>query len=664
MHMGKCWPVLVSMLFVTLSNAHLQAEEVHALRPQLIPSVKNDVSPALRDLPSTPPSAEPTIREIPLLRLPRARALKPREGPWVDSVLQDWHGSPEMPAPLQNFEGINNRNQVLPPDTNGAVGPNHYVQWVNLSIAVYSRTGTLLAGPVNGNLLWSGFGGPCETTNDGDPIALYDHLADRWLLSQLALPNFPNGPSYQCVAISQTPDPTGAYFRYAFQISATKLNDYPKFGVWPDAYYMSINQFNAGSLTWAGAGTVAFERHSMLAGLPARMVYFDLFAVNPNFGGMLPAALDGPAPPLGSPNFFVEVDDASVFPPNDALRIWQFHVDWTNPANSTFGVNGNPNTVLNTAPFDWNMCNFSPSCIPQPGPSARLDAISDRLMYRLQYRNFGTHQALVVNHTVDVDGTDHAGIRWYELRDSGSGFQTQQQGTYAPDSAHRWMGSIAMDGAGDMALGFSVSSTSTFPSIRYAGRLASDPLGTLAQGETTLIAGSGSQTHSSGRWGDYSMMAVDPTDDCTFWYTQEYYTTTSVANWQTRIGSFRFPSCPISGPRLSLWVSQSGFRTGEQLTLYGQVTPGASPTSADVYVAIQLPDGTVFFWLGDGNATSAVQPLASNVSISSPLFGQLFTFTFGGGEPVGTYTWYGAFTQPGTLNLIGAIASAPFTFTP
>ena len=581
----------------------------------------------------------------------------------MDPVLQDWPGSPAMPAPLQNFEGINNRNGALPPDTNGAVGPNHYVQWVNLSIAVYSKTGTLLAGPVNGNFLWGGFGKPCETENDGDPIALYDHLADRWVLSQFALPNFPHGPFYQCLAISATPDPTGAYFRYAFQISQIKLNDYPKFGIWPDAYYMSINQFNAGSLTWAGAGVVAFERHAMLAGLPARMVYFDLFAVNRDFGGMLPAALDGPAPPLGSPNVFVEADDGAFFPPSDALRLWQFHVDWMNPANATFGVNGNPNLVLPTAPFDSNMCNFNRSCIPQPSTTTKLDAISDRVMYRLQYRNFGTYQTLVVNHTVDVDGTNHAGIRWYELRDSGSGFAIQQQGTYAPDSDHRWMGSIAMDGAGDMALGFSVSSASTFPSIRYAGRLASDPPGTLAQGETTLIVGSGSQTSSSSRWGDYSMMAVDPTDDCTFWYTQEYYTTTSARGWQTRIGAFWFPSCPVSGPRLSLWVSQSGFLTREQLTLHAQVTPGPSTTLADVYVALSLPDGTLLFWLGDGNFTTAVQSLVRNFSIS-PFFGQLFAFTFGGGEPVGTYTWMAAFTQPGTLNIIGAIAHAPFTFNP
>src|SRR5262249_43377914 len=245
--------------------------------------------------------------------------------------------------------GLNNRNGVLPPDTEGDVGPNHYVQWINLSLAVYSKTGALLAGPVNGNSLWSGFGGPCETTNDGDPIVRYDHLADRWLVSQAAN-NHTDGPYYQCIAISQTPDPTGAFFRYAFQIGQTKCSDYAKWGVWPDAYYLSMNLFDF-CTSFGGAGAAAFERAKMLVGQPARMVFFDLSAVNPQFGGLLPASLDGPAPPLGVPNIFAEVDAGVVFPPTDALLLWQFHVDWLNPANATFGVGGNPNTVLPTAPF-------------------------------------------------------------------------------------------------------------------------------------------------------------------------------------------------------------------------------------------------------------------------------------------------------------------------
>jgi uncharacterized repeat protein (TIGR01451 family) len=512
-----------------------------------------------------------------------------------------------MPSPLVNFEGIGNVNGVLPPDTNGDVGPNHYVQIVNLSFAIFNKSGAVLFGPANINTLWSGFGGPCETENDGDPIVLYDHLADRWLLSQFAVP----GPFHQCIAISQTGNPTGAWHRYDFLYSTTKFNDYPKFGVWPDGYYMTANQFDAAG--WAGAGVVAFERTKMLAGLSAQMVKFDLFGVNQNFGGMLPADLDGPPPPAGSPDYFVEVDDTILGFPTDSLRIWEFHVDWAIPSNSTFGLSGQPNAVLNTAPFNANMCNFSRNCIPQPGTAQRLDAISDRLMYRLQYRNFGAHESLVVNHTVDV-GSDHAGIRWYEVRDPGGAPFIRQQGTFAPDASHRWMGSVAMDGNGNMAMGFSVSnSTTVFPSIRYVGRLAGDPLGTMPQGEATLIAGGGSQTHSAARWGDYSMMAVDPTDDCTFWYTQEYYSTTSLANWRTRIGAFKFPSCggAASGADLSVTKTDSPdpVLVGGTLTYTVTVSNNGPDPATGVVLTDTLPPSVTF-----GSATSPCTQASGTVT--------------------------------------------------
>jgi hypothetical protein len=453
-----------------------------------------------------------------------------------------------MPDPIQNFEGIpataNAPFAILPPDTEGDVGPNHYVQWVNTALAVYDKSGNLLYGPVPGRTLWSGFGDAfCSITDSGDPIVLYDRRADRWMMSQISFRG-PRGPFYQCIAVSQTPDPTGPFFRYAFKISDTKLNDYPKFGVWLDAYYMAINQFTC-SFTrrcdYAGQGVVAFERDRMLAGdRAARMIMFDLFAADPNLGGMLPSDFNGPPPPEGSPNYFIEVDFPEGYPtPTDILQVFQFHADWTNPVASTF----TGPLILETAPFNPNLCGFAPTCIPQPGSSQKLDALSDRLMNRLQYRNFGDHESLVSNHTVNV-GDNQAGIRWYELRKSGQDdWAIYQQGTHAPDADHRWMGSIAMDGAGNMALGFSVSGNATFPSIRYVGRLADDPLGALGQAEATLINGNGVQLHPSGRWGDYSTMSIDPTDDCTYWYTQEYYATTSSAGWQTRIGSFSFPGC-------------------------------------------------------------------------------------------------------------------------
>jgi len=512
----------------------------------VIHSIQNDKSAPLKSIKLIKPEQskpDPDLNELrPLPKRGDAKITPPSK--FVDPVLQPSLGlapSLNIPGTLQNFDGVNNVNGVLPPDTNGDVGPNHYMQWVNLSFAIYSKTGTLLYGPAAGNTLWSGFGGACQTSNDGDPIVQYDHLADRWMVSQFALPNYPSGPFYQCIAVSQTGDPTGAWYRYQFQISATKLNDYPHFGVWPDGYYMSINQF-AGN-NWGGAGAVAFERQKMLLGQPAQAVYFDLYSVDPNLGGMLPTDLDGQAPPVGTPNYFMEADDNGYGFPQDQLEMWAFSVNWANPGASTF----THVTNLATAAFDSNMCNGSRNCIRQQGTTRRLDAIADRLMYRLQYRNFGSYQAIVANHTVDVNSTDRAGIRWYELRNSGSGWSIYQQSTFSPDAIGRWMGSVAMDASGNIGLGYSASTNTMYPAIRYTGRLAGDPLGTLSQGEGTLFAGTGAQTHSASRWGDYSSLSVDPVDGCTFWYTNEYVQTTGTSPWRTRIGSFQLPGCAGGG---------------------------------------------------------------------------------------------------------------------
>jgi hypothetical protein len=264
-------------------------------------------------------------------------------------------------------------------------------------------------------------------------------------------------------------------------------------------------------------------------------------------------------------------DDAWGYSP-DQIQMWAFDVDWGTPTNSTFS-----HVVdLGTAAFDSNMCNYSRNCIPQPGGVA-VDAISDRLMYRLQYRNFGSHQTLVTNHTVDATGTNRAGIRWYEVRNSGGGWSIYQQGTFSPDTNHRWMGSIAMDGNGNIGLGYSVSSTTVFPSIRYSGRLSTDPLGTLPQGEGVIIAGSGYQTHSSGRWGDYSMLSVDPVDDCTYWYTQEYYAVIGAASWQTRIGAFGLPGC-AGLPTPTPTATGPTATPTPTATLAGKVTSTPTPT--------------------------------------------------------------------------------------
>jgi hypothetical protein len=432
----------------------------------------------------------------------------------------------EFTTPLLSFQGINGGN---PPDPTGDVGPNHYVQMVNSNFAIYDKAGNTVVGSTAINSLWAGAGGQCEARNDGDPIVVYDQLANRWLLSQFIAGG---GSTGMCIAISRTPNPvTGGYNLYEFPTSV--LPDYPKFGVWPDAYYMSSYEVTQ-------LGAFAFDRANMLAGNAAVFVKFTL----PSLGGgtrtrILPADWDGTrAPPAGAANPFMRSVDGQVNGGADRLEVYQFGVNFAAPATSTFNLV----STLTPAPFDTDFSNCTPGrlCIPQPGTTQEIDALPNRLMWRLQYRNFGTHQAMVVNQTVDFDLTDRAGIRWYELRNTGAGWTIFGQATYSPDANGRFMGSAAMDSAGNLAIGYSLSSASVFPSLRYAGRLATDPLGTLPRGEGTLVAGSGAQTGSF-RWGDYSHMSVDPGDDCTFWYVGEF--ANSTGSFRTQIGAFAFPSC-------------------------------------------------------------------------------------------------------------------------
>ena len=412
----------------------------------------------------------------------------------------------------------------------GAVGATQYVQWVNESFAVFNKsTGAIAAGfPKTGNTLWSGFGGGCETNNDGDPIVQYDKAANRWVMTQFSVTTL---PYLQCVAVSTTSDATGTYNRYAFSYGNTQFPDYPKLGVWPDAYYISFNIFNNGT-TFAGSKVCAYDRASMLSGAAATQQCFQL---GTSFGGLLPSDLDGTiAPPAGSPNFFLNFGSSS-------LRLWKFHVDWITPASSTLT---GPATIA-AATFT-PACSGGGTCIPQPGTSQKLDSLADRLMYRLAYRRFTDgHEALVVNHSVQVSGSRKSqvtGIRWYELRNPNGTPSIFQQGTFSPDTTNRWMGSIAMDKVGDIAVGYSASSGSVFPSIRYTGRSPADAIGTM-QAETLVLNGTGSQLANLSRWGDYSAMTVDPVDDCTFWYTTEFLKVSGTFNWSTHIASFKFPGC-------------------------------------------------------------------------------------------------------------------------
>jgi hypothetical protein len=488
------------------------------------------VSPAVRDM---PPQAQ---RSGPSLEIPRHHPpARPGPGDVVDPVVQTSITAPGTAQALGQWEGLGESYPgftvtAVPPDPNMAVGPNHVVQWVNNAFVVFDKVGGQVNAPVADITFWGFFSTCNQLGGFSDPIVQYDRASDRWLVGEVAIPLLPGliGQFAQCFAVSTTSDPTGSYYMWAYGFG-TNINDYPKIAVWPDAYYVTWNIFQ-NATTFIGAEACAFDRVAMLSGAAAPA--FVCFHLSSSFASLLPSDLDGAtSPPAGSPNFIVNIDPAS-----STLNLWKFHVDFTNTQNSTFT---GPTSIAGVSPFTAP-CPDTQSCIPQPATTSSLDAIGDRLMYRLAYRNFGDHESIVANHTV-VAGTGATGVRWYEIRDPNGTPAIYQQGTFAPDTDYRWMASVAMDKAGNIGVGYSVSSSGTFPSIRYTGWEVGDTFGTL-QDESFLVVGGGSQTGYN-RWGDYSAMRIDPSDDCSFWYTQEYQATTQSANWNTRIGSFRFPSC-------------------------------------------------------------------------------------------------------------------------
>jgi hypothetical protein len=430
--------------------------------------------------------------------------------------------------------------RVSPPDTTGDLGPNHYVQWVNLRYSIYTLTRdangisgfNLVPGfPKNGNVIWQGFGGQCETSNDGDPIVQYDQFADRWILTQFAVSST---PYLQCVAVSTSPDPTGTYYRYAYSYG-TDMNDYPKMGVWSDSYVITYNMFKR-ARTFSGNQVCAFERAKMLAGTSARQL---CVRTSTSYASLEPADIEGTtSPPAGSANPLLSMSSTAIY-------FWKYAVNWSAGTATLSG----PTAIPGIAAFS-RACGGG-TCIPQPGTSQQLDSLADRLMYRLSYRNFGTHESLLINHSVAASGG--TGIRWYEFRNassqtiSGATPVVHQQGTYAPTSStsdYRWMGSAAMDKTGGIAIGYNISNGSTIkPSIRYAFRGPNDPLGSLG-GETSILEGPGVQTGNQlARWGDYSTISVDPTDGCTMVFTTEYIPANGSYNWSTYIHSFKLSTC-------------------------------------------------------------------------------------------------------------------------
>jgi hypothetical protein len=501
--------------------------------------------------------------------------------------VQSAPGPADAPSLITQFEGMGAglpgfQIMAAPPDTDGDIGPTHYVQIVNSSFTIFNRTGTVALGPMLTKTLWNGFSGACANTNDGDGIVRYDRIADRWVISQFSV-NGGNGPFFQCIAVSATADPTGAYNRYQFTFD--NFNDYPKIGLWPDAYYISFNMFGPGG--FIGSRVCAFDRAKMVAGMAATEQCFD---TTNQFGGLLPSDLDGATmPPAGAPNFVVALDVT-------ALDFWRFHVDFATPANSRF-------TGPTTIPINayTPLCNGG-NCVQQPGTTQLLDSLADRLMNRVVYRRFSDHEAMLVSHSVAVGAG--GGVRWYELRAPSATPVMFQQGTYAPDSAYRWMGSLAFDSGGDIGLGFAVSSSTINPGIRFTGRLATDAPGIMGQGEAVVVNGGGSQGPNLPRWGDYSSMNIDPTDDCTFWYTQEYEANNGTFNWHTRIAAFTLglsttvnaTSLPMAIPDndpLGITSSLPVVGTGDiaSLSLTLNIT---HPFRGDLVVTLISPNGTQF----------------------------------------------------------------------
>jgi hypothetical protein len=523
-------PVAVARGHVPAGSAHISVGH----------SYKNDSTAALRRLPAIPAGSRGDSEVSP------NPSPVSRHHDTADPVVQRRAAKPNMPAPGLSFDGIGFPGvacNCAPPDPNGEVGATQYVQTVNQGLQVFNKTtGASVLGPIDIATLWSGFGGFCQNNGEGDPVVLYDQIADRWVITQFAGTPIPTD---ECIAVSQSGDATGAYFRYGYHLGPN-FYDYPHLGVWPDAYYMSDIVFDPSATSYLGPQAFAFNRAAMLAGTPGTFISTGLLGSSAD--PVLPADLDGSIPPpSGAPNPFIELGTSTTWP------LYRFHVDFGNPGASSFTFAGS----LSAAGYT-QLCPLGRSCVPQAGTADGLDGIGDRPMFRSAYRRFQDgHEALVGNFSVISGGV--AGIRWWEIKNVTSGTPAfVQQSTYQPDSTWRWMGSAAMDAAGDLALGFSASSAAINPQIRYAGRLSSDPPNQLAQGEATLFAGTGSQTTTGNRWGDYSDISVDPSDQCTFWYTQEYYAATTSFGWHTRIGNFRFPNCAMR----TLSVSRAGTGTG------------------------------------------------------------------------------------------------------
>jgi hypothetical protein len=598
---------------------------------------RRDVSLPLRQITPIPPKKGAfTVKREFFTRPPASGTGAP------DTALQSAPGAAAAPVLNSSFEGVGQgfvgpagtfTVDSAPPDTNGQVGPRNYVQIVNSAFAIFDKAGHVLYGPAQTNTLFVGFGFGCEGNNDGDATVVYDRQADRWIISQFSVTTF---PFRECVAVSTSGDPTGSYFRYEFQYQ--NFPDYPKMAVWSDAYYETFNLFDPNGIAFQGPEICAYDRAKMLAGAPATQQCFTLSTA---FGSILPSNVDSAQPPpVGSPNYLLDFT-------TNALDFWKFHVDWSNPANTTL-----------TAAAQIPVAPFAPACsggacIPQPATTQQLDSLGDRLMFRLGYRNFGDHESLVVSHAVTAGSA--TGVRWYELRNPNGTPSVFQQGTYAPDATSRWMPSVAMDGSGNIGLGFSASSSAVKPGVHYTGHLTTDPAGVMGQGEGVVINGTGVQSspdRALARWGDYSDMTIDPSDDCTFWFTSEYIATDGIFNWHTRIGSFRLAGC--GSPDFSVAASPSSqtVSPGSPTTYGVTVTPNGGFTGSVSLSASGLPAGAAASF--SPNPTTGSSTLTVTTSASTPV----------GSYPVTITGTSGTLSHSATVTLVVSQPDFSLTATP
>src|SRR5438067_1887449 len=525
----------------------------------------------LRKLPYVPNEGESDGQRLTRYPHPRTTAPAPEipSSPWLKDLLKNvFRSTPTMPGPLLTFDGINSSQSAcgcLPPDTDGDVGPNHYVEGVNVVFRVYDKSGNPLTPPTTFNSFFSSLTGtPCANANDGDPFVFYDHQADRWVISDFAFPSFPGTSFFQCVGVSQSPDPVaGPWALYAIQVdpgNPTFLGDYPKMAMWNDggtqnAYFLTMNLFSSPT-TFTGVRAYALDRASMLSGGPANAIGFTvgLAGVGDSYSFVAANFRTGDPPPVGRDEMVLAVDATIPGATLTQVHARFFHVDFANPGNSTLGVGSDhtPNAEITVDPFvqAWTASTYV--LVPQQGTADKLDTLGDKIMTPVVYQNRGGSESLWADQTVMLNFPNGpTAVAWYQFNVTGGTFPAtpvqQQTWTNGNDGLFRWMGSIAVDKNGNTALGYSVSSSDMFPAIRYAGRLSSDPLNDLAQGEANMFSGTGAQTDTFGRWGDYSMTTIDPADGLTFFHANEYYATTSSFNWHTRIGKFKFPTPRIVG---------------------------------------------------------------------------------------------------------------------